>query len=144
MILRRVSTTIVLAFSLFGCASQSPQPVEKLEASVHGRSVDKIKTVLVTEMQKRKFRIANETQSMMSFEQPASSTVLQSLSNSDVGKTPTERVTYTIKPAADDILVSAEIAIIPKAGSSPENKIDIGQSGEAQSIRAVLNKVAEN
>ena len=46
-----------------------------LEVTIPGTSTDRIKTTLVGEMQKRKFRIANDTRSEMSFEQPASSAV---------------------------------------------------------------------
>ena len=113
-----------------------------LEVTIPGTSTDRIKTTLVSEMQKRKFRIANETQSEMSFEQPASSAVLQSLPETDIGKAPIERVTYTIKPVADDIRVSSEIAVISKAGSSPEKKVDISQSAEAQTVQSVLDKIA--
>jgi hypothetical protein len=91
-------------------------------------------------MQKRKFRIANETQSEMSFEQPASSAVLQSLPEADLSKAPIERVTYAMKPVAGDIHLSAEIAVI--SGSSPEKKIDISQGLEAQNVQTVLDKIA--
>jgi hypothetical protein len=70
----RLVVGVVLASSLFGCtSSQPPQSPGKLEVTISGTSIDRVKTALVTEMQKRKFRIANETQSEMSFEQPASS-----------------------------------------------------------------------
>ena len=46
-----------------------------LEVTIPGTPTDRIKTTLVGEMQKRKFRIANDTRSEMSFEQPASSAV---------------------------------------------------------------------
>ena len=92
-------------------------------------------------MQKRKFRIVNETQSEMSFEQLAGSEVLKSLPETDIGKAPIERVTYTIKPIAGDIRVSSEIALISKAGSPQEKKIDISQSAEAQTVQSVLDKI---
>ena len=97
--------------------------------------------VIVSEMQKRKFRIVNETQSEMSFEQLAGSEVLKSLPETDIGKAPIERVTYTIKPIAGDIRVSSEIAVISKTGSSPEKKVDISQSAEAQTVQSVLDKI---
>ena len=57
-------------------------------------------------------------------------------------KAPVERVPYTIKPVAGDIRVSGEIAVISKAGSAPEKKIDISQSAEAQTVQSVLDKLA--
>jgi hypothetical protein len=95
-------------------------------------------------MQKRKFRVTNETPSEMSFEQPASDAVIQSLSEADVGKAPIERITYLIKPVAGEIHVSAEVAVISKVGSAPDKKVDISQSAEAQSIQFVLDKVPGN
>jgi len=141
---RREFIVAFLALSVLGCtSSQAPAPVPgKLEVIIPGMSIDRIKTTLVSEMQKRKFRIANETQSEMSFEQPASSAVLKSLPETDIGKAPLERITYTIKPVAGDILVSSEIAVISKAGPSPEKKIDISQSAEAQTVQSVLDKIA--
>ena len=113
-----------------------------LEVTIPGTSTDRIKTTLVGEMQKRKFRIANDTRSEMSFEQPASSVVIQSLPETNIGKAPVERVTYTIKPIAGDIRVSGEIAVISKAESAPEKRIDISQSAEAQTVQSVLDKLA--
>ena len=140
----RVFIVAFLGLSVLGCtSSQTPAPTPgKLEVTIRGTSTDRIKTTLVSEMQKRKFRIANETQSEMSFEQPASSDVLKSLPETDIGKAPIERVTYAIKPVAGDIRVSSEIAVISKAGSSPEKKIDISQSTEAQTVQSVLDKIA--
>ena len=59
-----------LALSVLGCtSSQAPAPTAgKLEVTIPGTSSDRIKTTLVSEMQKRKFRIANETQFEMSFD----------------------------------------------------------------------------
>jgi hypothetical protein len=141
---QRVLIVAFLALSVHGCtSSQAPAPTPgKLEVTIHGTSTDRIKTTLVSEMQKRKFRIANETQSKISFEQPASSEVLKSLPETDIGKAPIERVTYTIKPVAGDIRVSSEIAVISKAGSSPEKKVDISQGAEAQTVQSVLDKIA--
>ena len=140
----RVFIVAFLGLSVLGCtSSQTPAPTPgKLEVTIRGTSTDRIKTTLVSEMQKRKFRIANETQSEMSFEQPAGSDVLKSLPETDIGKAPIERVTYAIKPVAGDIRVSSEIAVISKAGSSPEKKIDISQSAEAQTVQSVLDKIA--
>lgn len=141
----RSVTIVLLAASLMACtSSQGPQPSGKLDVTVAKTSPDRVKTLLVAEMQKRKFRIAQETASQMSFEQPAGSAVLQSLSAADVGKNPIERVTYSIKQLGSDVQVSAEIAVINKTGSSPEKKIDIGQSAEAQNVSSVLDKVAGN
>jgi hypothetical protein len=133
-----------LALSVLGCtSSQAPAPTPgKLEVTIHETSTDRIKTRLVSEMQKRKFRIANEKPSEIAFEQPASSEVLKSLPETDISKAPIERVTYTIKPVAGDIRVSSEIAIVSKAGSSPERKVDISQSAEAQIVQSVLDKIA--
>jgi hypothetical protein len=141
---RRAFIVAFLALSVLGCtSSQAPAPTTgRLEVTIPGTSNDRIKTTLVSEMQKRKFRVANETQSEMSFEQPASSEVLKSLPETDIGKAPIERVTYTIKPVAGDIRVSSEIAVISKAGSSQEKKIDISQSAEAQTVQSVLDKIA--
>ena len=117
----RVFIVAFLGLSVLGCtSSQAPAPTPgKLEVIIRGTSTDRIKTTLVSEMQKRKFRIANETQSEMSFEQPASSDVLKSLPDTDIGKAPIERVTYTIKPVAGDIRVSSEIAVISNAERFP-------------------------
>src|ERR1700730_16954758 len=141
---RRAFIVAFLALSIHGCtSSQAPAPTpSKLEVTLPGTSIDRIKTTLVSEMQKRKFRIANETQSEMSFEQPASSAVLKSLPETDIGKAPIERVTYTIKPVAGEIRVSGEIAVISKAGSAPEKKIATSQSSEAQTVQSVLDKIA--
>jgi hypothetical protein len=140
---RREFTVAFLGLSILGCTSQAPAPtLGKLEITVRGTSTDRIKTMLVGEMQKRKFRITNETQSEMSFEQPVSSEVLKSLPDTDIGKAAIERVTYMIKPLAGDIRVSSEIAVISKAGSSPEKKIDISQSAEAETVQSVLDKIA--
>jgi hypothetical protein len=121
---QRVLIVAFLALSVHGCtSSQAPAPTPgKLEVTIHGTSTDRIKTTLVSEMQKRKFRIANETQSEMSFEQPASSEVLKSLPETDIGKAPIERVTYTIKPVAGDIRVSSEIAVISRGGIVTEKE----------------------
>jgi hypothetical protein len=143
--MRRCAFIVALfAFPILGCtSSQTPAPtLGPLEVTVHGTSTDRIKTTLVREMQKRKFRVANETESEMSFEQPASSEVLKSLPETDIGKSPIERVTYTMKPVASDIRVSGEIAVISKAGSSSEKKVDISQSSEAQTMQSVLDKIA--
>ena len=138
-----VSAPFIL--SVLGCtSSQTPPPPPTLEISVSGTSIDRIKTTLVSEMQKRKFRVTNETPSEMSFEQPASDAVIQSLSEADVGKAPIERITYLIKPVAGEIHVSAEVAVISKVGSAPDKKVDISQSAEAQSIQSVLDKVPGN
>jgi hypothetical protein len=141
---QRAFIVAFLALSVLGCtSSQAPAPTPgKLEVTIHGTSTDRIKTTLVSEMQKRKFRIANEKPSEISFEQPASSEVLKSLPETDISKAPIERVTYTIKPVAGDIRVSSEIAIVSKAGSSPERKVDISQSAEAQTVQSVLDKIA--
>jgi hypothetical protein len=62
---QRAFIVAFLALSVLGCtSSQAPAPTSgKLEVTTHGTSTDRIKTTLVSEMQKRKFRIANETQS---------------------------------------------------------------------------------
>jgi len=143
--IRRIRCLIglLLTCTVLGCASsQDQQHTGKLELTIPGTSGDKVKTTLVREMQQRRFRIANETKSVMTFEQPASSAVIQSLSDPDVGRAPIERVTYTIKPVEKDVLVSAEIAIVSKAGSSAEKKVDVSQSAEAANVQAVLDKVA--
>ena len=138
-----VSAPFIL--SVLGCtSSQTPPTPPKLEIAVSGTSIDRIKTTLVSEMQKRKFRVTNETPSEMSFEQPASDAVIQSLSEADVGKAPIERITYLIKPVAGEIHVSTEVAVIGKVGSAPDKKVDISQSAEAQSIQSVLDKVPGN
>jgi hypothetical protein len=141
---RRAFIVAFLVLSVVGCtSSQAPAPTPgKLEVTIHGTSTDRIKTTLVSEMQKRKFRVANETQSEMSFEQSATSEVLKLLPETDIGKAPIERVTYTIKPVAGDIRVSGEIAVASKAGSSPEKKVDISQSAEAETVQSVLDKIA--
>jgi len=141
---RREFIIAFLALPVLGCtSSQPPSPTSgKLEVTIHGTPVDRIKTTLVSEMQKRRFRIAKETQSEMSFEQPVSNEILKSLPETDIGNAPIERVTYAIKPVASDILVSGEISVISKAGSSPEKKVDISQSVEAQTVRSVLDKIA--
>jgi hypothetical protein len=141
----RGATIALLAASLIACtSSQGPQSSGKLDVTVPKTSPDRVKTALVNEMQKRKFRIAQETASQMAFEQPAGSSVLQSLSGADVGRNPIERVTYNIRQVGSDVQVSAEIAVINKTASSPEKKIDISPSAEAQQISSVLDKIAGN
>jgi hypothetical protein len=141
---QRALIVAFLALSVLGCtSSQAPAPTPgKLEVTIHGTSTDRIKTTLVSEMQKRNFRIANETQSEISFEQPASSEVIKFLPETDIGKAPIERVTYTIKPVAGDIRVTSEIAVVRKAGSSTEKKVDISQNAEAQTVQSVLDKIS--
>ena len=140
----RGATIVLLTASLIGCTSQGPQSSGRLDVTVPKTSPDRVKTALVNEMQKRKFRIAQETASQMAFEQPAGSSVLQSLSGADVGRDPIERVTYSIKQVGSDVQVSAEIVVISKAGSPSEKKININQSAEAQNVSAVLDKIAGN
>jgi hypothetical protein len=143
--MRRCAFIVALfALPVLGCtSSQTPAPtLVQLNVTIHGTSTDRIKSTLVREMQKLKFRIASETQSEMSFEQPASSEVLKSLPETDIGQAPIERVTYTMKPVASDIRVSGEIAVISKAGASSEKKVDISQSAEAQTVQSVLDKIA--
>src|SRR5262245_27281652 len=119
----RGATIALLTASLIACTSpQGPQSSGKLDVTVPKTSPDRVKTALVSEMQKRKVRIAQETASQMAFEQPAGSSVLQSLSGAEVGRDPIERVTYSIKQVGPDVQISAEIAVISKAGSAPEKK----------------------
>jgi hypothetical protein len=131
-----------LAGALLGCASAPPEPhAGKPEVTISGASIDRVKTALVAEMSKRKFRVAKETASEMSFEQPAASPVLQGLSASAAGKNPIERITYTMAATGADLHVTADIVVVRKLAAM-EQPVDIGQGPEAQSVQAMLDKIA--
>ena len=131
-----------LAGGLLACASP-PQEARsgKPEVTISGTTMDKLKTALVSEMSKRKFRVTKETASEMSFEQPASSSVLQAVASSDAGKNAIERVTYTVATVGGDMHVVADVAVVRKLAAM-EKPIDINQSAEAQTVQSVLDKIA--
>ena len=64
---------------LWGCAATPEPHPTKLQVTITGTSVDRVKTALVSEMSKRKFRVAKDSGQNIAFEQPASSTALQGL-----------------------------------------------------------------
>jgi len=133
-----VFTSLVLA----GCAGSAPElHPSKPEVTISGTTIDKVKTALVAEMAKRKFRVGKETQLEMPFEQPASGNALQGLSAGDAKGNPIERITYTLAPQGSDIRIVADIAVIRKLAAM-ERPIDIAQGPEAQSVQAILDKIA--
>jgi hypothetical protein len=133
-----VFTSLVLA----GCAAPAPElHPSKPEVTISGTTIDKVKTALVAEMAKRKFRVGKETQLEMPFEQPASGNALQGLSAADAKGNPTERITYTLAPQGTDIRIVAEIAVIRKLALM-ERPIDITQGPEGQSVQVILDKIA--
>src|SRR5262245_12972929 len=138
----RVLVVAGLAGGLLACASPSPEPRSgKPEVTISGTTLDKLKTALVSEMSKRKFRVTKETASEMSFEQPANSTVLQAVASSDAGKNAIERITYTVATVGGDMHVVADVAVVRKLAAM-EKPIDINQSAEAQTVQSVLDKIA--
>ena len=131
-------TSLVLA----GCAASSPAlHPGKPEVTISGTTIDKVKTALVAEMSKRKFRVGKETQLEMPFEQPASGNALQGLSTADAKGNPTERITYTLAPEGADIRIVADIVVVRKLAAM-EKPIDITQGPEAQSVQGILDKIA--
>ncbi|MGB8488725.1 MAG: hypothetical protein WCD67_20850 [Xanthobacteraceae bacterium] len=131
-------TSLVLA----GCAASSPAlHPGKPEVTISGTTIDKVKTALVAEMSKRKFRVGKETQLEMPFEQPASGNALQGLSAADAKGNPTERITYTLAPEGADIRIVADIVVVRKLAAM-EKPIDITQGPEAQSVQGILDKIA--
>ncbi len=139
----RASALVVLTFLvLAGCAASSPElHPTKPEVTISGTTIDKVKTALVAEMAKRKYRVGKESQLEMPFEQPASGTALQGLSAADAKGNPIERITYTLAPEGSDIRIVADIAVIRKIALM-ERPIDITQGPEAQSVQAILDKIA--
>jgi hypothetical protein len=138
----RMLPTVALAGALVACASPQPEPRSgKPEVTITGATMDKLKTALMSEMSKRKFRVAKETQSEMSFEQPATSSALQAVASSDAGKNAIERVTYTVATVGGDMHVVADVAIVRRLAAM-EKPIDINQSAEAQNVQSILDKIA--
>jgi hypothetical protein len=139
----RVPAVVVLtSLVLAGCAAQSPvlHP-GKPEITISGTTIDKVKTALVAEMSKRKFRVGKETQLEMPFEQPAGGNALQGLSAADAKGNPIERITYTLAPEGADIRIVADIVVIRKLAAM-EKPIDITQGPESQSVQGILEKIA--
>jgi hypothetical protein len=133
---------VALACALVACASPQPEPRSgKPEVTISGATMDKLRTALVSEMSKRKFRVAKETQSEMSFEQPATGAALQAVASSEAGKNAIERITYTVATVGGDMRVVADVAIVRKLAAM-EKPIDINQSAEAQNVQSILDKIA--
>jgi len=131
-----------LVGALIGCTSSPPVPHStKPEVTISGTTIDRVKTALVGEMSKRKFRVAKDTASELSFEQPATSAVLEGLTASAAGKNPIERVTYTWAPTGDDLRVTADIVVVRKLAAM-EQPVDISQGPEIQNVQSVLDKIA--
>jgi hypothetical protein len=138
----RTPAIVALAFMLAGCAASSPDlHPAKPEVTISGTTIDKVKTALVAEMSKRKFRVGKETQLEMPFEQPASGTALKGLSAADAKGNPIERITYTLAPEGADIRIVADVVIVRRLAAM-EKPIDITQGPEAQSVQAILDKIA--
>jgi hypothetical protein len=138
----RAPAIALCAFVLVGCAASSPElHPSKPEVTISGTSIDKVKTALVAEMSKRKFRVGKETQLEMPFEQPATGNALQGLSAADAKGNPIERITYTLAPEGADIRIVADIVVVRKLAAM-ERPIDITQGPEAQSVQGILDKLA--
>jgi hypothetical protein len=129
---------------LFGCTSAPPplpQPTNP-QVMISGTSVDRVKKALVAAMAKHKFHVAKDSGQTISFEQPASSAALQSLSSRAVrGGSPIERVTFTIASEKDDLQVTADIVLLRKLAAM-EGETDINQGSEGQSMQAILDQIA--
>jgi hypothetical protein len=128
---------------LWGCAATSETYPIKPQVTITGTSVDRVKTALVSEMSKRKFRVAKNSGHDIAFEQPASSTALQGLSSSAVRGDPIERVTYAVAPEKDDMHVTANIVLVRKLAAM-EQETDINQGPEGQAVQAILAKIASD
>ena len=112
-------------------------------AAVDDEGVDRVKTALVSEMSKRKFRVATSSGQDIAFEQPASSTALQGLLSTAVRGNPTERVTYAIVPENENMHVTANIVLVRKLAAM-EQETDINQGPEGQAVQAILDKIASD
>ena len=141
----RVRTLVVGACAclLWGCAATPETHPTKLQVTITGTSVDRVKTALVSEMSKRKFRVAKNSNQDIAFEQPASSTALQGLSSSAVRGNPIERVTYAMAPEKDDVDVTANVVLAQKLAAM-EQETDINQGPEGQTVQAILDKIASD
>ncbi len=135
---------VVCAGLLFGCTSAPPLPPQPTspQVTITGTSVDRVKKALIAEMSKRKFHVAKDGGQTISFEQPASSAALQSLSSHAVrGGNPVERVTFTIASEKDDLQVSADVILLRKLAAM-EGETEINQGSEGQSVQAILDQIA--
>jgi hypothetical protein len=128
---------------LWGCTATPETYPAKPQVTITGTSADRVKTALVSEMSKRKFRIAKNSGQDIAFEQPASSTALQGLSSSAVRGDPIERVTYAMTPKKDDMHVAANIVLVRKLAAM-EQETDINQGPEGQTVQAILDKIASD
>jgi hypothetical protein len=138
----RVPAISAFAFMLVGCAASSPElHPGKPDVTISGTTIDKVKTALVAEMSKRKFRVGKETQLELPFEQPASGNALQGLSAADTKGNPIERITYTLAPEGADIRIVADIVIVRKLAAM-EKPIDITHGPETQTVQSILDKIA--
>ena len=140
----RVRTLVVGACAclLWGCAAAPEPHPTKLEVTITGTSVDRVKTALVSEMSKRKFRVAKSSGQEIAFEQPASM-ALQGVSSSAVRGNSIERVTYAMAPEKDDMDVTANIVLVRKLAAM-EQETDINQGPEGQTVQAILDKIASD
>jgi len=139
----RVRTLVVGACAclLPGCAATPEPHPTKLQVTITGTSIDRLKTALVSEMSKRKFHVAKSSGQDVAFERPASSTALQGLSSSAVRGNPIERVTYAMAPEKDDVDVTANVVLAQKLAAM-EQETDINQGPEGQTVQAILDKIA--
>jgi hypothetical protein len=128
---------------LSGCAATPEPHPTKLQVTIIGTSIDRLKTALVSEMSKRKFRVAKSSGRDIAFAQPASNTALQGLSSSTVRGNPIERVTYAMAPEKDDMHVTANIVLVRKLAAM-EQETDINQGPEGQTVQAILDKIASD
>ena len=128
---------------LWGCAATPETYPTKPQVTITGMSVDRVKTALVSEMSKRKFRVAKNSGQDLAFEQPAFSTALQGLSSSAVRGNPIERVTYALAPEKDNMHVTANIVLVRKLAAM-EQETDINQGPEGKTVQAVLDKIASD
>jgi hypothetical protein len=141
----RVRTLVVGACAclLWGCAATPETHPTKLQVTITGTTVDRLKTALVSEMSKRKFHVAKSSGQDVAFERPASSTALQGLSSSAVRGNPIERVTYAMAPEKDDVDVTANVVLAQKLAAM-EQETDINQGPEGQTVQAILDKIASD
>jgi hypothetical protein len=139
----RVLVLGACACLLWGCAATTETYPTKPQVTITSTSVDRVKTALVSETSKRKFRVVKNNGQDITFEQAASSTALQGLSSIAGHGNPIERVTYAMAPEKDDMHVTANIVLVRKLAAM-EQETDINQGPEGQTVQAILDKIASD
>jgi hypothetical protein len=121
----------LMVFMLAGCtlgACAAPTHVDTPsahpEVTISRVTLDKVKTVLVSKMIDKGYRVTQDTEFNLALDKSAGKVFFQEGGTADRN----QRVTYSIAQVGDDVRVVADISMITNPGTGHEERTDVNDA----------------